>query len=243
LGVGKMVVRGQAGSHAVVVGTVAGTAADVVELRLLEEGCCEGHNPAGLDSLDRPVPVAAENLVAAAREHVVGAAGMPDAALLEVVAAATADGWVVGIAVADIEAAPGGDVAAGVWVDEGEELGIGGVRTVAVLVVHAPAGGMLLLVVDVHVADVAVVARRQDADAGSVDLSQEPEDLRLPPAPTTFATANNESTARDTVKPLLTVPGLHAGTVSVSGHRRVGGSGVSNRKYLCCGSEIVFGGL
>ena len=172
-----MVARGQAGSHAVVVstvvGTAAGTAADVVELRLLQEGCCEAHNPEGLDSLDRPVLVAAENLVAAAREHVAGGAGMPDAVLLEVIAAATADGSVVGIAVVDTGAAPG-DVVAGVWVDEGEELGIGGVpgvRSVDVLVVHAPAGDMLFLVVDVHVADVAVVAR-QDGDAGSVDLSQ-----------------------------------------------------------------------
>ena len=169
-----MVARGQAGSHAVVVstvvGTAAGAAADVVELRLLQEGCCEGHNPEGLDSLDRPVLVAAENLLAAAREHVVGGAGMPDAVLLEVVAAATADGSVVGIAVVDTEAAPG-DVVAGVWVNEGEELGIGGVHSVDVLVVHAPAGDMLFLVVDVHAADVAVVAR-QDGDAGSVDLSQ-----------------------------------------------------------------------
>lgn len=202
---GKMVARGQAGSHAVVVstvvGTAAGTAADVVELRLLQEGCCEAHNPEGLDSLDRPVLVAAENLVAAAREHVAGGAGMPDAVLLEVVAAATADGSVVGIAVVDTGAAPG-DVVGGVWVDEGEELGIGGVpgvRSVDVLVVHAPAGDMLFLVVDVHVADVAVVAR-QDGDAGSVDLAKEPEDPWLLLAPTT-------------------------GTVSVSGHRRVGGSG------------------
>ena len=50
----------------------------------------------------------------------------------------------------------------------------------------------------------------------------------------TFATAN-KSTGRDMLqKPLLKVsvpvtsllvPGLHAGIVSVSGHRRVGGSG------------------
>ncbi|CAE7739833.1 unnamed protein product, partial [Symbiodinium necroappetens] len=127
---------------------------------------------------------------------------MPDAVLLEVVAAATADGSVVGIAVVDTEAAPG-DVVAGVWVNEGEELGIGGVHSVDVLVVHAPAGDMLFLVVDVHAADVAVVAR-QDGDAGSVDLSQEPEDPWLLLAPTTFATAN-ESTACDMVKPLLTL--------------------------------------
>jgi len=186
------VVRGQAGSHAVAVGTVVGA----VELRLLEDGWCEGNNPEGLDSLDRPVLVAAENLVAAAREHVVGVAGMPGAVLLEVVAAATADGSAVGIAVVDIEAVCG-DVVAGVWVDECEELGTGGVRTVAVPVVRALAGD--ILAVDVHVADVAVVAS-QDGDVGSVDLAKEPEDLWLPLARMT-------------------------GIVSVSGHRRVGGSG------------------
>ena len=127
-----------------------------------------GITPEGLDSLDRPVLVAAENLVAAAREHVVGVAGMPGAVLLEVVAAATADGSAVGIAVVDIEAVCG-DVVAGVWVDECEELGTGGVRTVAVPVVRALAGD--ILAVDVHVADVAVVAS-QDGDVGSVDLSQ-----------------------------------------------------------------------